>query len=100
MCPDRHRCSRIHGGDTSVEWPPPLAIVGLPETAIKESKEMVRSANINSGLEFPTRRITVNLASADLPKAGGWYDLAIALCILIVSGQLERRSLQGMEVLG
>jgi magnesium chelatase family protein len=57
---------------------PAFAIVGLPETAVKESKERVRSAIINSGLEFPTRRITVNLAPADLPKAGGSYDLAIA----------------------
>ena len=67
---------------------PAFAIVGLPETAVKESKERVRSAIINSGLEFPIRRITVNLAPADLPKAGGRYDLAIALSILIASGQL------------
>jgi len=79
---------------------PAFAIVGLPETAVKESKERVRSAIINSGLEFPTRRITVNLAPADLPKAGGRYDLAIALSILIASGQLERRMLEHMEVLG
>jgi magnesium chelatase family protein len=79
---------------------PAFAIVGLPETAVKESKERVRSAIINSGLEFPTRRITVNLAPADLPKAGGSYDLAIALSILIASGQLERRMLENMEVLG
>lgn len=79
---------------------PAFAIVGLPETAVKESKERVRSAIINSGLEFPTRRITVNLAPADLPKAGGRYDLAIALSILIASGQLERSWLEHMEVLG
>ena len=79
---------------------PAFAIVGLPETAVKESKERVRSAIINSGLEFPTRRITVNLAPADLPKAGGRYDLAIALTILIASGQLERSRLENMEVLG
>ncbi|PCI77053.1 MAG: hypothetical protein COB20_08960 [SAR86 cluster bacterium] len=79
---------------------PAFAIVGLPETAVKESKERVRSAIINSGLEFPTRRITVNLAPADLPKAGGRYDLAIALSILIASGQLERSRLENMEVLG
>jgi|TARA_B100000959_G_scaffold264208_2_gene304430 magnesium chelatase family protein len=65
---------------------PAFAIVGLPETAVKESKERVRSAIINSGLEFPTRRITVNLAPADLPKAGGSYDLAIAMSILAASG--------------
>jgi magnesium chelatase family protein len=79
---------------------PAFAIVGLPETAVKESKERVRSAIINSGLEFPTRRITVNLAPADLPKAGGRYDLAIALSILIASGQLEKSRLENMEVLG
>lgn len=79
---------------------PAFAIVGLPETAVKESKERVRSAIINSGLEFPTRRITVNLAPADLPKAGGRYDLAIALSILVASGQLEHKLLVGMEVLG
>lgn len=79
---------------------PAFAIVGLPETAVKESKERVRSAIINSGLEFPTRRITVNLAPADLPKAGGRYDLAIALSILIASDQLERSALESMEVLG
>ena len=79
---------------------PAFAIVGLPETAVKESKERVRSAIINSGLEFPARRITVNLAPADLPKAGGRYDLAIALSTLIASGQLEHKLLRGMEVLG
>lgn len=69
---------------------PGFAIVGLPETAVKESKDRVRSAIINSGLEFPERRITVNLAPADLPKAGGRYDLAIALSILNASGQIKR----------
>lgn len=79
---------------------PAFAIVGLPETAVKESKERVRSAIINSGLEFPQRRITVNLAPADLPKAGGRYDLAIALSILAASGQVDERRLQGTELLG
>ena len=79
---------------------PAFAIVGFPETAVKESKERVRSAIINSGLEFPASRIIVNLAPADLNKAGGRYDLAIALSILIASGQLECRSLEDMEVLG
>lgn len=79
---------------------PAFAIVGLPETAVKESKERVRSAIINSGLEFPSRRITVNLAPADLPKAGGRYDLAIALGILAASGQIDKESLRAMEILG
>lgn len=68
---------------------PGLAIVGLPETAVKESRERVRAALLNSGFEFPARRITVNLAPADLPKEGGRYDLAIALGILGASGQLD-----------
>jgi magnesium chelatase family protein len=79
---------------------PGFAIVGLPETAVKESKERVRSAIINSNLEFPKRRITVNLAPADLPKAGGSYDLAIAMSILAASGQLPTECLQGCEFLG
>ena len=69
---------------------PGFAIVGLPETAVRESKERVRSAILNSGLEFPMRRITVNLATADLPKSGGKYDLAIALCILQASKQITK----------
>ncbi len=79
---------------------PGFAIVGLPETAVKESKERVRSAILNSGLEFPQRRITVNLAPADLPKAGGRYDLAIALSILVASGQIRDDVLPGLEILG
>lgn len=64
-------------------------IVGLPEAAVRESRERVRSAVINSGFDFPPRRITVNLAPADLPKQGGRFDLAIALGILTASGQLK-----------
>lgn len=79
---------------------PGFAIVGLPETAVRESKERVRSAILNSGLEFPMRRITVNLAPADLPKSGGKYDLAIALCILQASKQIPKCSLDNTEVLG
>lgn len=67
---------------------PRFNIVGLPETVVKESKDRVRSAIINSHFEFPSRRITVNLAPADLPKYGGRYDLAIALGILSASRQL------------
>lgn len=79
---------------------PSLSIVGLPETAVKESKDRVRSAILNSHLEFPARRITINLAPADLPKDGGRYDLAIALGILAASGQLPREMLSGYEFLG
>jgi magnesium chelatase family protein len=79
---------------------PCLAIVGLPETAVKESKDRVRSAILNSHLEFPARRITVNLAPADLPKEGGRYDLAIALGILAASGQIPIDVLNRYEFLG
>jgi len=68
---------------------PSLSIVGLPETAVKESKDRVRGAIINSLFEFPVRRITINLAPADLPKEGGRFDLAIALGILLSSKQLD-----------
>ncbi|HTF86704.1 MAG TPA: YifB family Mg chelatase-like AAA ATPase [Cellvibrio sp.] len=79
---------------------PSLSIVGLPETAVKESKDRVRSAILNSHFEFPARRITVNLAPADLPKEGGRYDLPIALGILAASGQIPTESLTAYEFLG
>lgn len=67
---------------------PGFNVVGLPETAVRESRDRVRSAINNSGLLFPQQRITVNLAPADLPKSGGRYDLAIALGILSASQQV------------
>ena len=73
---------------------PSLSIVGLPETAVKESKDRVRSAIINSGFDFPQRRLTINLAPADLPKDGGRFDLPIALGILAASGQIMQDALQ------
>ncbi len=79
---------------------PSFNIVGLPETAVKESKDRVRSALINSQFEFPQRRITVNLAPADLPKSGGRYDLAIATGILAASGQIPIKALRNCELLG
>ncbi len=79
---------------------PSLAIVGLPETAVKESKDRVRSAILNSEFEFPARRITVNLAPADLPKDGGRFDLAIALGILAASKQIPQGELRHCELLG
>lgn len=79
---------------------PSMTIVGLPEAAVRESRERVRSAILNSGLEFPARRITINLAPADLPKSGGRFDLAIALGILTASGQLPADSLEACEILG
>lgn len=79
---------------------PSFTIVGLPETAVRESRERVRSAIINSGFEFPARRITVNLAPADLPKEGGRFDLPIAIGILIASRQLPPEGLADAELLG
>src|ERR1035437_539049 len=67
---------------------PSFTIVGLPDKAVEEAKERVRSAIKNTGCEFPQKRMTVNLAPADLPKEGASYDLPIALGILIASGQI------------
>lgn len=79
---------------------PALNIVGLPETAVKESKDRVRGAIINSHFEFPFQRITINLAPADLPKEGGRFDLAIALGILAASGQIPKGQLDQYECIG
>jgi magnesium chelatase family protein len=79
---------------------PALTLVGLPEGAVRESKDRVRSAILNSGLRFPDRRITLNLAPADLPKDGGRFDLAIALGLLAANGQIPLVALQDVECLG
>jgi len=79
---------------------PSLTLVGLPETAVKESKDRVRSAILNAAFEFPSKRITLNLAPADLPKDGGRFDLAIALGVLAASGQVPAQSLDEYECLG
>ena len=79
---------------------PQFHVVGLPETEVKESRERVRSALLTNGFEFPVRRITVNLAPADLPKQGGRYDLAIAIGILAATGQVSREALQSHELIG
>lgn len=77
-----------------------FSLVGLPETAVKESKERVRSALLNMLGDFPATRITVNLAPADLPKEGGRFDLAIALGVLAGIGHLPIETLQSYEILG
>ncbi|MGQ3892845.1 YifB family Mg chelatase-like AAA ATPase [Legionella sp. CNM-4043-24] len=79
---------------------PGFAIVGLAETAVKESKDRVRSAIINSHFEFPCRRITVNLAPANLPKSGSGFDLPIAIGILAASGQIPMQQLEQHEFIG
>ena len=79
---------------------PSFTIVGLPDTEVKESKDRVRAALQNSGFEFPARRITVNLAPADLPKESGRFDLPIALGILAASGQMPDTELHRYEFAG
>ena len=97
--------SGIHAPPVTVEVHlsnglPSLSIVGMPETAVKESKDRVRSALINSHFDFPAQRITINLAPADLPKEGGRYDLAIALGILAASNQIPKDLLENYEFIG
>ena len=79
---------------------PSFSIVGLPEASVKESKDRVRSALISSGFKLPPKRITVNLAPADLPKTGGRYDLPIALGILIATDQLQVTDIENYEFFG
>jgi magnesium chelatase family protein len=79
---------------------PAFSIVGLPETAVKESKDRVRAALANCGFEMPAGHITVNLAPADLPKEGGRFDLPIAVGILVASAQLPAAPFSGCELYG
>ncbi|MFI4954319.1 MAG: YifB family Mg chelatase-like AAA ATPase [Gammaproteobacteria bacterium] len=79
---------------------PGLAIVGLPETVVKESKDRVRGALLNCNFKFPAKRIIVNLAPADLPKEGGRFDLPIALGILAASKQIPHENLANYEFAG
>jgi len=79
---------------------PQFSIVGLAETAVRESRERVRAALAHGGSDFPAGRVTVNLAPADLPKEGGRFDLAVALGILAASGQLPAGSLENTEFYG
>ncbi len=79
---------------------PAFQLVGLPEAAVRESKERVRSALLNLGFTFPVSRITVNLAPADLPKEGGRYDLAIAIGVLAASKQIPEDLLSQWEFVG
>ena len=95
----------VHAPDVRVEVHlsgglPAMHIVGLPEAAVREAKDRVRAAIQCAQFEVPARRITVNLAPADLPKEGGRFDLAIALGILAASGQLSTEALDGWEFIG
>ena len=77
-----------------------FTIVGLADKAVGESRERVRSALVASGLALPARRITVNLAPADLPKEGSHYDLPIALGVMAAIGAIPADALDGFTVLG
>ena len=79
---------------------PSFALVGLPDTEVKEARDRVRAAIVNSGFEFPAKRITANLAPADLPKESGRFDLPIALGILAASGQIPGKLLEAHEFAG
>src|SRR5512137_2728997 len=79
---------------------PSFTLVGLPDTEVKEARERVRAALQNCRFEFPSRRITVNLAPAELPKESGRFDLPIALGILAASGQLDAARLAACEFAG
>ncbi|NIE62192.1 magnesium chelatase domain-containing protein, partial [Burkholderia sp. Ap-955] len=79
---------------------PSFSIVGLPDLEVRESRERVRAALQNCGFDFPVRRITVNLAPADLPKESGRFDLPIALGILAANGQIPADALAGREFAG
>lgn len=79
---------------------PTFAVVGLPDASVKESRERVKAAVQNSGLEFPVRRITVNLAPADVRKEGSAYDLPIAVGILCATGVIAESAVQSSVILG
>jgi len=79
---------------------PQFTVVGLPEVAVRESRERVRAAIVKDGAEFPSGRVTVNLAPADLPKTGGRFDLPIALGILAAAGRLPYERMAGIEFYG
>lgn len=79
---------------------PGFYLVGLPEKTVKEAQDRVRSALMNANFDYPARRITINLAPADLPKEGGRFDLPIAIGILAASGQIDCDKLRQFEFLG
>lgn len=79
---------------------PAFTVVGLPDAAVREARERVRAAILNSGLEFPMKRLTANLAPASVRKAGPSFDLALAVAVLAASGQLAPERLAGCAVCG
>src|SRR6476646_9758571 len=88
-------------GEVDVSFGMPIfTMVGLPDTSVRESRDRVRSAIRNSGFEFPPHRVTVNLAPADVRKAGASFDLPIALGVLAAQGIVERRDIGDLILLG
>src|SRR6476659_9061918 len=79
---------------------PSFTIVGLPDAAVRESRERVRSALTNSGFKYPQHRITANLAPADIRKAGPGFDLAIAAALLVATGQLSPERIERTALAG
>src|SRR3954447_10241463 len=79
---------------------PAFSVVGLPDAAVRESRERVRAALLNEGFEFPQQRITANLAPADLHKAGPSFDLAIACALLAASGQIDVEAMKDVALVG
>ena len=79
---------------------PQVSLVGLASGSVRDSRERVRAALLCAGFEWPSGRITINLAPADLPKEGGRYDLAVALGVLVASGQLAAEDLHRWEFFG
>ena len=79
---------------------PAFHVVGLADKAVSEARERVRAALVASGLALPARRITVNLAPADLPKEGSHYDLPIALALMAAIGAIPADALDGFSVMG
>ena len=76
---------------------PAIAMVGMPESVMREAKERVRSAVISSGFRWPDSRLTINIAPASTPKSGASFDLAIAIAVLIASGQLSSKLAESAE---
>src|SRR5881392_3268441 len=79
---------------------PAFTLVGLPDRAVREARERVRAALLNSGLDFPMQRLTVNLAPAHVRKAGPGFDLAIAVGVLATTGQVPQEPLAGCTLYG
>jgi magnesium chelatase family protein len=77
-----------------------MILVGLPDTALREARDRIRAAIVNSGEEWPQRKITVGLSPASLPKRGSWFDLAIAVGILTAAGRVPRMAVDGVIFFG